>query len=513
MISKPYWKSCGVLRLQVTLPVVRVMSRFFINIVLSWSALSAPMEIFAQNQTQRTNEASSRITLPQPKASDLEAEASREKHHTVSVKMRQYEYLGEAPSPDQPTRIYSFLGEWQYDRKFDFFELKSDINLISAERESQTPYIGVPDFFMGLPVVQSRGVKLYLGRKVEEWSAFDEQWKLGIWQPMARWDYIHPETLGLTGAFVELESQFVQLRLFGTPYFLPDQGPNFELKDGRFTSNNRWFWTPQTQIGVLSQPTNLYFNLNRPSEEEVIHHSGLAASLDFGQQHMGPWARVAYSRKPRNQLHLGIDGQVEIFKEGRTQVTIHPEVVYHNVLTFETGLRGQQASFWGSVTHDKPEDPNLPEDWVQSELAEIYVYGAMLEHRLDFFKLRNAKIRYSYMQIDEKENIAEKELLGGSVKSSLDRFMFERVFSVEWVQSQNIKKSLGLRYGFKYFYSIPDDAGLLSLKTELLVGKNLILDLSADILGASEDAEDAGSGLMTRYRSNDRVAVGMTYVF
>lgn len=465
----------------------------------------------AQFRTSETP-ASSRLRVPRPSVQE-ESQLSKKDHHQLLFRMRQHEYLGEAPSEDQPNRIYSFTGEWDYERSFDRIDLKSDINLISAERESQKPYLGIPDFYVGLRPLKSSLVQIYVGRKVESWSAFDEQWKLGIWQPIARWDYIHPETLGLTGLFLKFNSEMVRFRGFATPYFLPDQGPNFELRDGQFSSNNRWFWSPQSQIGILSQPSSVYFNLDRPSEQEVIHHSGYAASLDFGRENKGPWARLAYTEKPRNQLHLGIDGQMEIFKEGRTQVTIHPQVVYHQVATFEFGVKDEDAAFWGSVTHDRPENPNLPNDWLQSELSEIYVYGVMAEHSLDWLRIRNSKIRYAYMQIDERENFAESNFLGTSVSSSLDRFMFERVFSVEWVQALAMKRDLGFRYGFRYFYSLPDDAGLISLKTELLVGRNLILEASADVLGASESADQAGSGLMTRYRSNDRVAVGLTYVF
>ena len=450
-----------------------------------------------------------RLKLDQPDFSEIK----ENKTYQFQFRLRQTEYLGEAPDPDQPDRIYSFTGHYKVQSKINrMIPYAADIKLISAERESEKPYLSIPDFYAGYSQ-RDVPVEIYLGRKTEEWSALDEQWKLGVWQPMARWDYIHPESLGLTGAFVKLGKENVRVRLFATPFFLPDQGPNFELKDGRFQSNNRWFWTPQSEIGVLAQPSKLYFELDRPSEEEVINHAGFGASVDLGTGRRGLWARASYAQKPRNQLHLGIDGQLQIFKEGRTQVTIHPEVVYHDVATAEAGWKSRDFSVWGSFTHDRPRDPNLPDNWVQSELKEIYIFGGLLEHSLGFLGMKNSHLRYSYMQIDEGRDFGNTSMLGGSVDSSLDRFMFEKVFSTEWVKRFEFTRRFSMRSGIKYLYSIPDDAGLFSLKTEFLMGPNFIFDLSADILGASEDADKAGTGLMTRYRSNDRVAVGMTYVF
>ncbi len=438
---------------------------------------------------------------------------NKKKSYEFQFRMRQTEYLGEAPDPAQPDRIYSFTGQYKIQSRLGtMFPYAADIKLISAERESEKPYLSVPNFYTGYSQ-QGVPIEVYVGRKTEEWSALDEQWKLGVWQPMARWDYIHPESLGLTGAFVKLGKSSVRVRLFATPFFLPDQGPNFELKDGHFQSNNRWFWSPQTEIGVLSQPSNIFFDLNRPSEGEVIQHAGFGASLDLGTGRRGAWARFSYAQKPRNQLHLGIDGQLQIFKEGRTQVTIHPEVVYHDVATVEAGWKSRDLSLWGSITHDQPRDPDLPEDWVQSELKEIYIFGGLLEHSLRFIGWNRSRLRYSYMQIDEGKDFANTSLLGGTVDSSLDRFMFKKVFSTEWVQRFEFTRHFFMRSGIKYLYSIPDDAGLFSLKTEFLIGPHFILDLSADVLGASEKADEAGTGLMTRYRSNDRIAMGLTYVF
>ncbi|MCB0406746.1 MAG: hypothetical protein KDD34_01005 [Bdellovibrionales bacterium] len=459
---------------------------------------------------------SSSLSLPNSKEKikieDL-TKVPADKNFHIELKMREHEYLAEPPNSDQPNQIYSFSGRMNYyQRTYSQWVFVSDIKVISAERESEKPYLNIPDFYTGYDN-QTSLIQFYLGRKREEWSAFDDLWKLGVWQPIARWDYIHPETLGLTGAFLNVGNEWMRVKLFGTPFFLPDQGPNFELKDGRFSSNNRWFWTPQNQTTILSQPSHLYYDLDRPSEQDVIMHDGFAGALEVGHPHSGGWGRFSYSRKPRNQLHLGIEGKLQISKDNRTQVTVHPIVVYHNVATVEAGYKTEDLSFWGSVTNDRPEESGQPEDWVQSELREINIFSGMLQHSLRWIGLRNSHIRYSYMQIDKRKNLAPSTLLGDTVDSSLDRFMFDKVFSTEYMQQFFISNHYSLRYGIKYLYSIPDEAGLFSTKIEYLVGENFIFDLGLDVLGANESADKAGSGLMTRYRSNDRVAVGMTYVF
>lgn len=488
-----YWEAMG-----------RVQKFCFIIFFTSITAIGGLA--YAQEETTKF-----RIVLPKKKKSAEIKKNRLDKKLKFKFKMRQQEYLTKAPDKSQPNRIYSMGGQMEYYRSHKYFTNGLDIQLVSAERESEKPYLSIADFYMGIDA--SPWVDFHLGRKKQSWSALDEQWKLGVWQPIARWDYIHPQELGLTGVFLNVGNEFVRLKGFGSPFFLPDQGPNFELKDGRFQSNNRWFWTPQTQIGVLSQPSNLFFDLERPSEEDVIMNNGYVAALEFGNPEFGLWARGSYARKPRNQLHLGIDGEIILPQENRISVTIHPEIVYHQVTTVEAGLSSPEISFWGSVSKDTPEDPNLPEDWVQSELSDMIIYGGFLEHSVGFLGVKRAKISYAYMEIEEGRNIAENTILGGNVDSSLDRFMFERVFSTEWVHAIPLGGRRLFRYGIKYMYSIPDEAGLFSTQLEFLLSRSLTMDFSADILGANEDASNAGTGLMTRYRSNDRVSLGMTYVF
>ena len=44
----------------------------------------------------------------------------------------------------------------------------------------------------------ARQSRLTFGRATRDWSVLDQEWGVGLWQPLFRWDYLRPEQMGLT---------------------------------------------------------------------------------------------------------------------------------------------------------------------------------------------------------------------------------------------------------------------------------------------------------------------------
>lgn len=430
----------------------------------------------------------------------------------LEAQVYQSQYLSEASGETQPESVSSIGVRWKaYSSEKASFPYGFDGQSLFSQGESDRPYVSVPELYAGYESPFS--LSFYFGRKLQEWSRMDQQWRLGIWQPHARWDYIHPQTQGLTGAFVDHQHQWGSIHLFISPFFLPDQGPQFELEDGRFVSRNRWFWEPQAEVGLFADSSQIYYELDRPSEQDIVVNPSLATRLEFGDAENGSWAKTSYAYKPMNQLHLGVEGKVLIADVGRVRATIHPGVVYHHVSTIETGYRSDDHDFWVSLTHDYPEKSDMPEEWLHSELREMYFASTGYAHRLHVGSWRSMWLRYSYMKTWLGRDLNKSNILGGSVDSSLDRFPLSDVASVEWTHQLVRSVRRGVRLGFKYLYSLPEDGSLLSSSFQFQSSRQLIWELSFDVLGSEQSAEEAGSGLMTRYRSNDRIVGGVTYVF
>ncbi|MGE3386953.1 MAG: hypothetical protein AB7K41_09515 [Bdellovibrionales bacterium] len=391
------------------------------------------------------------------------------------------------------------------------------LGLASADGTEQA-YVAAPEFYWGLNAnIQKLPGKLILGRKRFAWSHFDEEWNLGIWQPYVRWDYLHPLPQGLSGAFLSLgEEGPVQVTAFATPFFLPDQGPQFEVIDGQFNSSNRWFRQPTNKHMVINQDRRLNYELDRPSEGDVVMNAGYGLSVLVGSEKEGPWFKASLADKPINQMHIGIEGYHSIARLNRfleSVAVVHPVVARHNVMTLEAGYSAPDFFGWISLTEERPKDPQMPDEWEEASLYASRFIGMTLSHRLPWQGWRSHWLKYGAMTMSERlppERLDDPE---DNLESSLDRYPFREVLSFEWTAPFVNRASHRLDFGLRYLYSVPEKGSLLSAKLELMWRRNTRWDLGVDVLGTEGPSSVEDRGLMSLYRNNDRVMGGMTYVF
>lgn len=377
--------------------------------------------------------------------------------------------------------------------------------------QSEAPYVMVPEAYLSRSIEDS-GWQLSLGRKRESWSALDDLWKLGIWQPMARWDYLRPVPQGLTGLFVGHREKGFQAEFLISPFFLPDQGPSFSLNNGRFASNNPWFSPPPQELLLMGQVTAINYRLTAPSFGSVVNHPGVAGKVVLGDLDNGLWARAALGVLPVNQFHLSIEsyGSVSLTQFTNQAVAVlHPLVINHQVATLESGFSQDDSKFWGSLTYDAPNAPNVPDGWIQSDLFPTLFAGFGLKQKLPIFGIKRSEMGLSYLKRWQKESILTNDMTA-ELNSSLDRFPLKDAISWDWtVQLFNVA-SRTVKVGLKYLYSLPEQGSLLSGDLALMTSQNWQWELSFDLLGTSGSG---GDGLISRYRTNDRVSGGVRYVF
>jgi hypothetical protein len=384
-------------------------------------------------------------------------------------------------------------------------------------------YFGVPEIY-----VQARSFpawfNLTIGRQKRSWSHLDEEFNLGIWQPQLRWDYLNPVQQGLTAVFMDWNlGSGVKLTLFTSPIHLPDQGPQFNLNQGKFESSNRWFVQPQSQIQLFSgtrfsDDVPLYFELDKPAEEEMIMHSSFGFAFNYQGDQSPFWTQVAYAYKPRNQIHLGIEctNCVNIGADpAPVEITalIHTKIINHHVLTWETGFNRIDDQGWISMTGDFPNSSGMPEGYEEAPLNSSFVLGAGYKHYIrDWVKLPSW-LQYSYMRLWEFKREQKAGLVpDDQVQSSLDRYPYREVAAVDW--SMQLNKSRRNRFSLRnrYSYSVSESGGWLSSGVAWEMG-DATWTLGMDVLGADVDAGSKDAGLFSRYRSNDRVYGGLNYVF
>lgn len=420
-------------------------------------------------------------------------------------------FLTDKRTPSESTNYSYFGGAFKYqDKKSDFDWVVDGVFDVSLN-EAEEVYYGLPEFFLRLTDDDSQ-VQVSVGRQKRAWSDFDQRMALGVWQPQLRWDYLNPIQQGLTGAFFDLDVEPLKLTLFASPVFLPDQGPQFRLRDGRFESPNRWFWQPQTKIRFGGESSNLFYELETPKIEEVVMNPSLGGMMQVDP--VGPLhVQMAYAYKPMNQFFLGIEcsGCVDPVTVDST-ARIHPIVVNHHVLSLESSWIQQESRMLFSWTVDRPVEPSIPEDWwAGTELRPVSIPGVSYERDFSIFS-KSLKIGLDYFrEIRSGEPVGSGELVT-NVESSSDRYSFEDLLSV----SGKLQLFSGLRRSLtlttKYAYSFEEKGSWLSSKISYLKDQREVY-FGFDVLGSNTDPLSSEAGLFSRYRTNDRVYGGLGFVF
>ncbi len=260
---------------------------------------------------QSSTEAPSADSAPESRASIEQVEApitERLMPSALKIGITEQDYPAEGQTEIQ-RKEYSNLGV-----DIDLHEHGKEIEgavhgIYQGTMQSETEqYFGLPEFYVGETRSSGSGVRLTFGRQKRHWSRFDEEFGMGIWQPQLRWDYLDPVQQGLTGAFFDYNiNRNVELTFFMSPIFLPDQGPNFKLRDGQFESQNRWFWAPRTNVMIGSQRQPVGFDLQTPTLDHIVFQSSVGGNIHYQSRSTPLWAQLSYAYKPMNQLHIGWD--------------------------------------------------------------------------------------------------------------------------------------------------------------------------------------------------------------
>ncbi|MGE0526670.1 MAG: hypothetical protein AB7G93_12615 [Bdellovibrionales bacterium] len=439
----------------------------------------------------------------------------------LDLDLRQNRYLGDVQHSAQKSNYTVFSGDLNLETQSPGFTYRLNPVVQGAFEIEDELYFGVPEAYVQ-PRELAPGFHLTIGRKKRTWSRLDEEFNLGIWQPQLRWDYLAPVQQGLTGVFFDWSlSRNVSFAFFTSPLSLPDQGPQYRLRDGQFESSNRWFRQPHRRVALFEDTpfaadAPLYFEIDQPTEEDIVMHSSFGFGIQYHSD--GPfWSQMNYAYKPRNQIHLGIECKscAKIGGGVPVEVTavIHPKIVKHHVVTWETGFERVDDRGWFSLTGDFPNSSGFPEAYEEAELNDLLVAGFAYQYYLGAWIGLPLWVQSSYMRSFELSKTRGRgPLAQDDVESSFDRYAFREVVAIDgkFLLSQKTKNQLFLRH--RYSYSVPEQGGWLTSALDWAQGA-LTWSVGVDILGSRVDSNSADAGMLTRYRANDRVFGGLSYVF
>ena len=250
-------------------------------------------------------------------------------------------------------------------------------------------------------------LRLPSARQRRTWSRLDEEFNLGVWQPQLRWDYLAPHQQGLFGVFLDFSfSDSLQVLFFTSPLYLPDQGPNYQLNDGEFTSGNRWFIPPQSRVALFNGSMSgagapLFFAIDRPAEEKIILHSSFGIGFKYQAPNDPFWIQANYAYKPENQIHLGIEPTGDLGGSNPVEITalIHATVINSHVFTVESGFDRIDDHGYISLTGDFPNSSGFPSTYRESPLSSMIIVGGAYQHSLAAWLHVPMWLKYAYLKV------------------------------------------------------------------------------------------------------------------
>ena len=133
-------------------------------------------------------------------------------------------------SPSIKEQLSDYL-LFKWDQKKDFtkgpFYFDSHFQFEYSLDRSDFIYFNISELYLFYkyelekPLYSVESIEFHLGRKIKNWSEGDEYWDLGLWNPLTRWNPLHPVTNGLVGSFLTLKAKRWESDFFIGALYLP----------------------------------------------------------------------------------------------------------------------------------------------------------------------------------------------------------------------------------------------------------------------------------------------------
>ena len=346
-----------------------------------------------------------------------------------------------------------------------------------------------------------------VGRKKELWSISDEEWKLALFQPTFSWNPLSPESQGLMGIFINIRAQDLSfpagLVLFGSPIFIPDQGPSYEIKNGRFTAENPYFTMPPSQAEFSGQTVDINYNVQKPEISEVVFNQSFAIKAYAGNLQDGFYGQASYAYKPVNQLSLGFRGFITANNE--LDVDVLPKVWYHRLLSAD--LKFSRGGFFAGIGgfQEVLQDPEFESEWTYNQISNSLgasVYAGMKGSRY--------WVRGSVLQISGAEKKTVGADSGNASTINTTRFPAQRAWQLAgeaMVYRSGINK---VTVETTYRQDMDNEFSLWLGGLQHQWNRQWAWGLNYQLVAVNKTGKQ---NFYTAYENNDLVGLGVHYVF
>lgn len=476
---------------------MRCLSRFSLKAVLLAAVVAGPV-LSAQAQSQ----ASVGTSLYNPRSS-----RSEDFNAKLGLGLKQISY-GSASTYDNGS-LQQVEAEIVLSKQGSFFS-NTDLVLGTFTIENSF-YFALPEAYVGFGGKEN---SVTAGRKLENYSISDQFFNFGLVQSIFSNDNINFRTNGLTGMSYHHHQGSFGFNLAYNPIFLPNQGPQVKIEDGRVNTTNRWATVPPEQVRLGDENRDIVFAVRDYKIADVINNPGYIANVFIGENKMRPTFMAAYGRKPINEIALSRDAFADI-ATFHGNVILNPHVLYHQVYSADFNLDSSDVKFTLSYLGDQPENIQAQEMETMQTLSPLSIVSAYIGYDLSNSIDRKMEVYVAAANIGGGEiRDLNKNGEGGSVNYASSRTLFKRPIKVgskgELFYVQN--KPMSMDVNFTYDQQLK--GSLLSASFSYAVTKTLNMSAGVDVLGVqSESTSSSDSNFLEQNKANDRVMAGVNYVF
>lgn len=345
-----------------------------------------------------------------------------------------------------------------------------------------------------------------LGLKRTVFSEWEGRWGQGLFQPRFMDDKLRHESMGLIGLYVEKELDRLTFRMAYLPIFIPELalGPHSTFENGTFVSKNPWFLAPARTTNFQGVPTPIEYELSLPPTDAILFRGGAFSNVEW-KPSSNTFSRLSYAFKPMPQMPYGFPLRQNFVIPDGLKVDIHPRLINHHVANLDFVYKKEKNEFRTSVAHEWPIRDDTPETWETQEFKNALI-GAF---SYDWWM--NSKRTYAF-----ECNLIK--VWGGDAADrgpiESNNSFFERKYQYLEAVSAGFKSAGRFFSGqIKIVYDRLQSGLIYSADLSARVDKDFTLTASSDVFGLASEQAVVRDGFIRTYRGNDRVSLGLSYVF
>lgn len=372
-------------------------------------------------------------------------------------------------------------------------------------------YYAFPDAYVGYG---SSNANITFGRKKENLNFADSFFNFGLVQSHQTNDNINFIEGGLIGLTARFSTTHFGVMAGFNPIFIPNQGPQTQVEDGKITSSNRWAPSPPSKFKFGDDHKNINYAIRDYQLLDIINSSGYMASAYLGPNSDRPYLRVTYTYKPLNDIVLSRDTYSDISTfEGYVYLT--PNTIMHQVTAADINFDFENVKTTLSVISDQPENKTAKDLEFIQNLNPLNIVAGYISVDLSSWAKKKLEIYAGAASISGGE---VRDMNSQNQESSFaiadSRTLFKKPLRLGVKSEMFFIYNKAVDADVSYTYDQDLKGALLSATVKYGATKNLTLRVGADVIGVENELpKDAQGNFLDQNKANDRFFAGVNYAF